>query len=60
MPSSRHRSGAAESAATGTGNGLLGMRERTAAVGGTLIAAPGPGESFCVEAELPLRESPQP
>ena len=44
----------------GTGHGLLGMRERAAAVGGTLRAAPASGGTFCVEAELPLRVSAQP
>jgi signal transduction histidine kinase len=45
---------------SGTGHGLLGMRERAAAVGGTLRAAPAPGGTFCVEADLPLRVSAQP
>lgn len=45
---------------TGTGHGLLGMRERAAAVGGTLRAAPGAGDSFRVEADLPLRGGAQP
>ncbi len=39
----------------GTGHGLLGMRERAAAVGGTLRATPTSEDVFCVEADLPLR-----
>lgn len=56
---SRGRAGVAEGPGTGTGHGLLGMRERAAAVGGTVRAAPGPGpgDTFRVEADLPLRES---
>ncbi|QKW24530.1 ATP-binding protein [Kitasatospora sp. NA04385] len=37
------------------GHGLLGMRERAAAVGGTLRTGPGPGGGFAVEAVLPRR-----
>lgn len=37
----------------GTGHGLLGMRERAAALGGTLRAGPSPGSGFLVEATLP-------
>jgi signal transduction histidine kinase len=36
-----------------TGHGLLGMRERAAAVGGSLRAGEARGGGFCVEAELP-------
>jgi signal transduction histidine kinase len=39
--------------AGGAGHGLLGMRERAAAVGGALEAGPGPGGGFRVHAELP-------
>jgi signal transduction histidine kinase len=39
----------------GGGHGLLGMRERALAVGGSLDAGPGPGGGFCVEALLPAK-----
>ena len=38
-----------------TGHGLLGMRERAAAVGGALQAGDTRGGGFCVEAELPAK-----
>jgi signal transduction histidine kinase len=38
----------------GGGHGLLGMRERAAAVGGELRAGAGPSGGFVVEARLPL------
>ena len=38
----------------GTGNWLLGMRERVAAMGGALQAGPRPDGGFRVRARLPL------
>ena len=38
----------------GTGKGVLGMRERAAALGGDLEAGPKPGGGFRVRARLPL------
>ncbi|WP_311932286.1 sensor histidine kinase [Microbispora sp. H11081] len=38
----------------GGGNGIPGMRERAAALGGSLTAGPRPGGGFRVEARLPL------
>ncbi|WP_442778655.1 sensor histidine kinase, partial [Actinomadura sp. WAC 06369] len=42
----------------GGGNGLRGMRERAAAVGGELMAGPAPGGGFRVWARLPLGRPP--
>ena len=39
------------------GNGIRGMRERAATLGGTLAASPRPGGGFLVRAALPLRHS---
>ena len=47
-------------AGPGTGLGLAGMRERAAAVGGTLDAGPGQRGGFQVTARLPLSGLPRP
>jgi signal transduction histidine kinase len=39
------------------GHGIIGMRERVAAFGGSLIAQPFPGGGFRVSAEVPIEES---
>jgi signal transduction histidine kinase len=46
--------GGGTAGAGGAGHGLAGMRERAAAVGGTLDAGPGSAGGFRVRAELPL------
>lgn len=46
--------GRASRATAGTGNGLVGMRERAALYDGTFTAAPLPGRGFRVAAGLPL------
>jgi signal transduction histidine kinase len=46
--------GRANGTPEGAGHGIAGMRERAEAVGGTLIAGPGPEGGFRVQARLPL------
>jgi signal transduction histidine kinase len=53
-PGAAADAGAGPSRAAG-GHGLLGMRERALAVGGSLRTGPGPGGGFCVVAELPAK-----
>lgn len=51
----RNDSGAGSTAAgAGTGSGITGMRERAAALGGTLEAGPLPDGGFRIEAVLPV------
>jgi signal transduction histidine kinase len=47
--------GAGESAPGGAGNGLRGMRERVALLGGEVTAGPGPDGGFVVRARIPLK-----
>jgi signal transduction histidine kinase len=42
----------------GTGHGLIGMRERATAIGGTVTAGPRPDGGFQVVADLPLSLAP--
>ncbi len=44
--------------APGSGQGIVGMRERAAALGGELQAGPRPGGGFRVRACLPLDGAP--
>ena len=49
--------GPGDPAAVTPGHGLLGMRERAAELGGSLLAGPGPAGGFRVHARLPLQEA---
>ena len=50
----------AAAASDGGGQGVLGMRERAAMLGGTLAAGPRPGGGFRVRAEIPIPPLPRP
>ena len=52
--------GRGPAAATGPGNGIRGMRERVAALGGELTIGPRPGGGFRVQARLPIDEDESP
>ncbi|UWP78865.1 histidine kinase [Dactylosporangium fulvum] len=52
--------GAREPADAPAGNGITGMRERAAALGGTLATGPEPGGGWRVRADLPLDPEPAP
>ncbi|WP_318202266.1 sensor histidine kinase [Streptomyces sp. SCL15-4] len=57
LPGTGHDSGTGRG--PGTGHGLIGMRERATAIGGTVTAGPRPEGGFRVHAELPLALTPQ-
>jgi signal transduction histidine kinase len=46
--------GDGDAAGEGSGYGIVGMRERTTALGGELDAGPLPQGGFCVHAYLPI------
>jgi signal transduction histidine kinase len=49
-----------EGGADGLGQGLIGMRERIAMVGGTLDTGPRPEGGFRIKAALPLKLAAEP
>jgi signal transduction histidine kinase len=57
-PNGASGSGTAGSGTPGTGSGLLGMRERVAALGGRLDAAARPSGGFRVRAWIPVGDRP--
>ncbi|MEU2245790.1 sensor histidine kinase [Streptomyces sp. NPDC019224] len=59
LDNGRGNAGGTEAAAPGGGHGLLGMRERVTALGGTLTAGPRYGGGFRVHAILPLEARAQ-
>ena len=52
--------GPAAAAGPGNGNGIRGMHERVAALGGELTTGPRPGGGFRVQARLPIDEDESP
>jgi signal transduction histidine kinase len=42
----------------GTGHGLIGMRERAALYGGSVVAEPAAPSGFRVHARLPIERAP--
>ncbi|WP_459644412.1 sensor histidine kinase [Kineococcus sp. NUM-3379] len=54
VASTRGRTGPGEGGVPGGGFGIVGMRERVTALGGTLAAGPAPGGGWCVRAAVPV------
>lgn len=44
--------------AVSAGNGLRGMRERLAALGGSMVCTTGPGQGFSLDIDLPMGSAP--
>ncbi|MEV8379188.1 histidine kinase [Kribbella sp. NPDC056861] len=42
----------------GSGRGILGMTDRAEAIGGSLVAGPGPNDGWQVQVRIPLRVGP--